>query len=191
MVNIGRSSEITREELKLTKFVDKLITNFNDLLYDILRTQLILKSIITEEDWDEEIQNIKFVYNKDSYFSELKDAEIMTTRLEILLSIENFVGKFFSVEWVQENVLKMNEEERNEMEKQIDAEKEKFADDPLAPVGYVPDQEYLDAENAEEGGGEESSNNAPPVKKSAESKDSKETKKPKESKDPKYSKENK
>ena len=158
MVNIGQTSEITREELKLTKFVDKLITNFNKLLYDILRTQLILKSIITEEDWDDEIQNIKLVYNKDSYFSELKDAEIMTTRLEILASIENFVGKFFSVEWVQENVLKMNEDERDTMEKQIEEEKKKFADDPLAPLGYVPDQDYLDAQNVGDEEGDEEDN---------------------------------
>jgi len=139
MVNIGRSSEITRDELKFSKFVDKLRIQFNKILFDILRTQLILKGIITEEDWDEEIQNIKLYYNKDSYFSELKDAEVMTTRLEILASVEGFVGKFFSVEWVQENVLKMNEEDRKEMDTQIEEEKKKYSDDPLAPLGYIPD----------------------------------------------------
>lgn len=122
--NLGRSGEITRDELKFSKFIEKLRKKFSNLFYKLLKVQLILKNIITVDDWDNLKEQIMFSYNKDSYFSELKEAEIIGERIEMLGNIDEYVGKYFSAEWVKKNILKQTDDDITEMKNQIDSELE-------------------------------------------------------------------
>jgi len=120
---IGRESEITRDELKFGKFVQRLRKKFAQLFLDILKTQLILKNITTAEDWEDMKENIQIDYLQDSFFTELKDGEILTVRLEMLDTLSEHIGKYFSKEWVQKNVLRFTDEEMEEMKEQMAKEK--------------------------------------------------------------------
>ena len=108
--NLGRASEINRDEIKFTKFIAKLRHRFSHLFTDLLRIQLILKGIINEEDWFEIKDNIDYIWTKDSHFSELKNNEIIRERFEILQTMEEYIGKYVSQEWVRKNVLQQTEE---------------------------------------------------------------------------------
>jgi len=121
--NLGRSSEITRDELKFSKFVSKLRSKFNGLFLQILRKQLILKNIIREEEWPEIAFKIHLDYLRDSHFTELKNAEIMKSRMELLTSVDAFVGRYFSTDWIRKNILMQNEELIAELDSQVTAEK--------------------------------------------------------------------
>ena len=116
--NLGRSSEITRDEIKFNKFVQRIRRKFSNLFLDALRVQLILKNVINPEDWDEIKGNIRFDFMRDNYFAELKESEILQSRLNALQTIDQFVGKYYSIEWVKKNVLQMSDEEIKEIEKQ-------------------------------------------------------------------------
>jgi len=120
--SLGRSTEITRDELKFTKFVQRLRKKFTELFNDILRTQLVLKGIIAEEDWFDIHQNIVYDFIQDGYFAELKQAEMLNERLTLANSMRDYIGKFFSVEYVRKHVLKQSEREIEEMDKQIKKE---------------------------------------------------------------------
>ena len=120
--SLGRSTEITRDELKFTKFVQRLRKKFTPLFTDILKTQLILKGIITLEDWDGMKEHIQYNFLQDGHFAELKKAELLEDRINTLQSIENYIGTFYSKEWVQKNVLNMTDAEIDEMQKQINKE---------------------------------------------------------------------
>ncbi len=123
MYSIGRSSEITREELKFSKFVRRIRTKFSTLFDKCLERQLILKGIITPDDW-KEIQNyIKYDFIQDSYFEELKESEILNEKITTLRNIEDLIGKYYSRQWVIKNVLHMNDDEIRTMLRQIDAER--------------------------------------------------------------------
>jgi hypothetical protein len=102
--SLGRSTEITRDELKFQKFIDRLRTRFNSLFYNILKKQLVLKGIITDDDWDE---------------WKLRDIEILRERLQTMDQIQQYVGEFFSKEWVMKNVLQMDDDDIKQMKKQI------------------------------------------------------------------------
>ena len=117
--NLGRSSEITRDEVKFNKFVTKIRKKFTNLFLDALRTQLILKGVIKPEDWDDIKQYIAFDYQKDNHFSELKDNEILQGRLNILQLMDPFVGKYYSINWIRKNVLKQTDDEMKEMDKEM------------------------------------------------------------------------
>ena len=127
--NLGRASEINRDEIKFAKFIAKLRHRFSHLFTDLLRIQLILKGIINEEDWFEIKDDIDYIWTIDSHFSELKNNEIIRERFEILQSMEEYIGKFISKEWVQKNILKQTDEDIKQMQKQIDKEKEEEAPD--------------------------------------------------------------
>ena len=127
--NLGRASEINRDEIKFAKFIAKLRHRFSHLFTDLLRIQLILKGIINEEDWFEIKDDIDYIWTIDSHFSELKNNEIIRERFEILQTMEEYIGKFISKEWVQKNILKQTDEDIKEMQKQIDKEKEEEAPD--------------------------------------------------------------
>jgi hypothetical protein len=114
--NVGRSSEITRDEIKFTKFIQRIRKKFSHLFLDALRIQLICKGIIRPEEWDELSQDIRFDFIKDNHFSELKDSEMMMGRLNLLQAIDPFVGKYYSPTWVKKNILRLNDEEIKEME---------------------------------------------------------------------------
>ena len=131
--NIGRSSEIMRDELKFTKFVGKLRKKFSEMFQDILKTQLILKGVITPEDWDEMKEHIQYDFIADNYFSELKEQEIQNARMALLQQMDPFVGRYFSLEYLRKQVLKQPEALFQEMDKQMEAEiKEGKSIDPLA-----------------------------------------------------------
>jgi len=117
--NLGRAAEITRDELKFTKFVQRLRKRFTQLFHDILKTQLVLKGIITIEDWSNLKEHIQYDYLKDGYFSELKNAEILRERLNLANEVSPYVGKYFSVEYVRKNVLRQSDEDIIEIDGQI------------------------------------------------------------------------
>ena len=121
--NLGRSSEITRDEVKFAKFVSRLRQKFTILFSDLLRIQLILKGIVSVDDWEEISPDIRFDFKRDNYFSELKDNEIMQGRLNLLQSMDPFVGKYYSSTWIRKNVLHQTDEDIEEM--QIEMEKDK------------------------------------------------------------------
>jgi len=122
--SLGRSTEISRDELKFQKFIDRLRRRFAHLFYDILRKQLILKGIITQEDWNTMKNDIVVDYVRDNHFTELRDAELLREKLQTMDAISNYVGEYFSKEWIQKNVLQFNDEEIEQINKQINGEQE-------------------------------------------------------------------
>jgi hypothetical protein len=120
--NLGRSTEITRDELKFTKFVQRLRKKFTEVFNDILRTQLVLKAIIAETDWFLVRDNIQYDFLQDGHFAELKDAELMMERMRLADSVRDHVGKYFSVEYIRKKILKQTDREIAEMDKQIKKE---------------------------------------------------------------------
>jgi len=123
--NMGRSAEITRDEIRFARFVERLRKKFSDLFMDILKTQLIMKGIITADDWKAINQNIYIEYATDSYFTELKESEILKERMEVLREVNEYIGRYYSIGWIRKNILKFNETEIEEMDKQISDEKGK------------------------------------------------------------------
>ena len=122
--NMGRSAEISRDEVKFYKFVERLRNKFNDLFVNLLKTQLVVKGVMSKEEFDDITQDILFDYNRDNYFSELKETEIMKERLEMMRDVGEFIGQYFSKEYVYKKILRLTEEEADEMKKQIDKERE-------------------------------------------------------------------
>ena len=149
--NLGRASEITRDELKFGKWVGRLRNKFSELFLDFLRTQLILKNIISDSDWEKIKEFVRFDYVSDSQFVELKETELMRERMEILQGVDDFVGKYFSKKWVRKNVLRQSDDMIKEIDKQIEEEDKaeeirKFdpeVDQPPAiePGGFPPEGE--------------------------------------------------
>jgi len=121
--NLGRASEITRDEVKFGKFVARLRHRFSYLFCDLLRVQLILKGIIKEEDWVTIKDRIRYVWAKDSHFMELKNSEIMRDRFEVLGIAQDYVGEYFSKEYIRKNILQQTEDQIKELDKQMAAEK--------------------------------------------------------------------
>ena len=120
--SIGQSSTITRDEVKFSKFISRLRNKFAGIFANILRVQLIAKGIIREDEWDEIFENIKFTFNKDNHYAELKDAEVIQNRLATLNAIDPFVGRYFSVDWVRKNVLMQTEDDIKEIDAAIKKE---------------------------------------------------------------------
>ena len=137
--NIGRASEITRDELKFTKFVQRLRKKFTELFNDLLRTQLILKGIINEDDWFTVRDILQYDFLQDGHFAELKQTEMLRERLALANEMRDYVGKYFSVEYVRKNILKQNEREIEDMDNQI----KKEIDDGIiaSPTSQNVDQE--------------------------------------------------
>tara|TARA_B110000027_G_C16119313_1_gene301899 strand:+ start:323 stop:1810 length:1488 start_codon:yes stop_codon:yes gene_type:complete len=127
--SIGRSDNITRDELKFTKFVGRLRKKFSIIFADMLKTQLLLKGIIALEDWDTFKEHIQFDFLQDGHFTELKNAEILRERLDMLGQIESYVGEYFSKEYVKKKILRMTDEEISEIEGQINDEMDSEDDD--------------------------------------------------------------
>ena len=123
--NLGRSTEITRDEIKFSKFIGRLRKKFSELFQDLLKTQLILKGIITEEDWTNIKEFIVYDFQDDNHFQELKDMEILKERIEALNNINEFVGTYYSVEYVRRYILRQSDTEIDAIDKQIEAEKKK------------------------------------------------------------------
>lgn len=120
--SIGRSQEITRDEVKFNKFIVRLRLKFSVLFSDALRVQLIAKGIIRPDEWEDIRANIKYDYLEDNHYSELKDAELLQSRLGLLQVLDPYVGKYYSMEWARKNVLHLDDEDIKEIDKQIKAE---------------------------------------------------------------------
>jgi hypothetical protein len=121
--NMGRSAEITRDEVKFAKFIQRIRKKFCGIFQDILKTQLVLKGVITIEDWDLIKEHVVYDFNDDNHFFELKDAELLKERIDQLTTVSEYIGTYFSVEWVRKNVLKQTDETIEEIDKQIATEK--------------------------------------------------------------------
>ena len=109
--NLGRASEINRDEIKFAKFVAKLRHRFATMFIDLLRIQCILKGIIKENDWYDIRDNLEFIWTKDSHYAELKNNEILRERMELLQMVDEYAGKFFSDDWIRKRVLRLTDEE--------------------------------------------------------------------------------
>ena len=133
--NLGRSSEILRDELKFSKFVGRLRKRFAYMFTDMLKTQLILKNIVTPEDWEIISEHIQYDFLYDNQFAELKETEMLNERLGSLATIEPYIGKYYSNEWVRRNVLRQTDSEMEEMDEQIEKEIEE---------GIIPDPSAID-----------------------------------------------
>ena len=133
--NLGRSSEILRDELKFAKFVGRLRKRFANMFNDMLKTQLILKNVVSPEDWDSISDHIQYDFLYDNQFAELKETELMTERLTILGTIEPYVGKYYSNEYVRRKILRQTDAEIIEIDEQIEDEVEK---------GIIPDPSMVD-----------------------------------------------
>jgi len=120
--NMGRAAEITRDELKFTKFVQRLRKRFTGVFNDILKTQLVLKGIITIEDWSKIKEHIQYTFLKDGYFAELKNAEILRERIGLANEISPYVGKYYSVEYIRKHILQQTDEDILEIDRQIASE---------------------------------------------------------------------
>ena len=145
--NLGRSSEILRDELKFAKFVGRLRKRFAQMFNDMLRTQLLLKNIITPEDWESIREHIQYDFLYDNQFAELKESELMNERLGTLATIEPYIGKYYSNDFVRRKVLRQTDAEILEIDEQIEQE---------IKDGIIPDPNAVDPITGEplEGGGD-------------------------------------
>lgn len=136
--NIGRSNEITRDEIKFSKFISKLRLRFNGLFVDLLKTQLLLKGITTEEDWEVIKESLLFKYGKDNFFAELKESDILRERLQTVAQADIYVGKYFSKRYVMREILKMSDKECDDMDEQNAEEAAQDNPDPNAGQNVSP-----------------------------------------------------
>jgi hypothetical protein len=133
--NLGRSSEILRDELKFSKFVGRLRKRFSNMFNDMLRTQLLLKNVVSPEDWDTMSDHIQYDFLYDNHFAELKEAELLTNRLTLVTTIEPYLGKYYSTEYVRKKILRQTDTEIIDIDMQIQSEIERgILPDPNAPV---------------------------------------------------------
>ena len=121
---LGRATEISRDELKFSKFIDKLRNKFAGLFLQILKTQLIVKRILKEAEWNEIVDDIHFNFLRDTFFTELKEAELLRERMDTLQSVNDYIGRYYSVEWVRKNILRQTDAEMAEIDAQIAQEKD-------------------------------------------------------------------
>ena len=138
--NFGRSGEITRDEVKFSRMIDRLRVRFTHLFDRILETQLVLKGIITRSEWNELKESIHYNFLRDNYFAELKDQEIINARLGILQNVDQYVGKYFSTKYVRTKILHMSEEDIEDMDKEIAVEGGAPAD-PVADIKPEPEDD--------------------------------------------------
>lgn len=141
--SLGRSSEITRDELKFSKFVDRLRSKFSEVFNQALRVQCVLKGICTDEEWELFKESIHYDFIKDNNFSELKEAELISQRLTLLQSVDPYTGRYFSQKWIQQNVLRLTDDEIDEMDAQIEQEKEIGLGLPVSVTNDVAQQQML------------------------------------------------
>jgi hypothetical protein len=141
--NLGRASEITRDEIKFNKFVQRLRNRFTHLFDGLLEIQLVLKGVLSRADWEEMRNTIYYNFKEDNFFAELKETEILTERLRLAGEIDPLVGKYYSMKWVRENILRMSEEDIKAVDKEIDAERSEMDDEGglNGPIDYKSDQQ--------------------------------------------------
>jgi len=142
--SLGQSQTISREEIKFQKFIDRLRNKFGQLMIDALRTQLVLKGIVNREEWEDLKPSIKLDFQKDNYFSELKNQEVLTSRFTMLALVDDYLQKYVPKEWVQKEILKMTDDDIIEMQKQMDKEAD---DESCWPQWKLQAQQQADAQS--------------------------------------------
>ena len=146
MIGVGRTTEVTRDEVKFTKFIIRLRNKFSQIFDHALRVQLVLKGICTLEEWEDFKEDIYYNYMKDNNFTEMRDAEILRERLSVLQTVDPYIGRYYSMEWVQKNVLQMDKETIAEMKSQIAKEETDGTGGPTTPP-EMQQQQQADAES--------------------------------------------
>ena len=143
---LGRSTEITRDELKFAKFITRLRNKFSQIFDDALRIQLVLKGICSQEEWEEFKEDIYYDFKKDNNFTELREAELLRERIATLQTVDPYVGKYYSMTWVRKHVLRLSDEEIEQMDKEMkdDGSAEMFDQMQQQQQGGVPPQEPID-----------------------------------------------
>ena len=149
--NFGRATEVSRDEVKFAKFITRLRGKFSEIFNKILEKQLILKGVITSEDWQEFKTNFKYEYSEDNHFAELRTTEILRDRISMLRDIDDYTGKYYSHEWVRRNVLYQTEEDMKEIDEQIVEEMDNPQYNPEPPMG--PDGQPVEAPGPEDTSG--------------------------------------
>jgi hypothetical protein len=147
--NIGRASEISRDEVKFQKFVDRIRKKFSTILLEALRIQLILKGVISQNDWQEIAENIAIDFVEDNYFAELKENEILKERIDMLDSLSDHIGKFYSTKWIRNNILRQTDEDIERINVEI-AEEEPEESDEGGDEDEGKDEKDLDLESVQE-----------------------------------------
>ena len=137
---LGKAAEISRDEIKFSKFITRMRLRFTIMFDDLLRTQLVLKKVINADEWDEIQNSIRYKFNTDNHFAELKEAEIMKSRLDLLQSVDSFSGKYFSSQWIKQHILRQSSDEQDEIESQI-------KEDGINPTKGPVDQASEDSTN--------------------------------------------
>ena len=127
--SLGRATEISRDELKFQKFIDRLRNRFATFFYEILKKQLLMKNIITEEDWLSWKNEVHIDFTRDNHFSELKEAELLREKIQTLDQIQNYVGEYFSKQWVQKNILLFDDDEIKRMDSEMAAAQQQEPED--------------------------------------------------------------
>ena len=143
MIGIGRTTEVTRDEVKFTKFIIRLRNKFSQIFDHALRIQLVLKGICTSDEWDRFREDIYYDYKKDNNFTELRDAELLRERLGLLQVVDPYIGRYYSAEWVRRKILQLSDEDISQMDKQIAKEDKAGTGGPTIPI---PGQEQQQAE---------------------------------------------
>ena len=141
--SLGRTNEITRDELKFAKFVARMRNKFSDLFDQAMRVQCVLKGICTNEEWDEFKEHIYYDFIKDNNFTELKEAELMKERLSLLANVDPYTGRYFSQTWIQRNVLRLTDDEIAEMQEEMDEEKAQGLGLPVGVMNDVAQQQMM------------------------------------------------
>ena len=140
MIGLGRTTEVTRDEVKFLKFIIRLRNKFSQIFDHALRIQCVLKGICTSEEWEEFKDQIYYDYKKDNNFTELRDAELLTSRLQTLSVVDPYVGRYYSAEWIRKNVLQQSDEDMKEIDKQIQKEQEAGIGGPTMQQGDQQEQ---------------------------------------------------
>jgi Bacteriophage T4-like portal protein (Gp20) len=143
MIGLGRTTEVTRDEVKFTKFIIRLRNKFSQIFDHALRIQLVLKGICTSDEWDKFREDIYYDYKKDNNFTELRDAELLRERLGLLQVVDPYIGRYYSSDWVKRKILQLSDEDISQMDKQIAKEDKAGTGGPTIPI---PGQEQQQAE---------------------------------------------
>ena len=153
MIGLGRSTEVTRDEVKFMKFITRLRNKFSQIFDNALKLQLVLKGVCTQEEWEEFKESIYYDYKRDNHFTELQDSELLTSRLQLLATIDPFLGRYYSSQWVKKNVLQMTDEDIERMDKEMAEDQENGTGTPVMGGPQEPPpspDEYPPADNTQD-----------------------------------------
>jgi hypothetical protein len=160
LIGIGKTSEVTRDEVKFTKFIIRLRNKFSQIFDNALRIQLVLKGICTSEEWDYFKEDIYYNYIKDNNFTEMRDAELLRERVNLLSVVDPYLGRYYSSSWVKKHVLQMSDEDIEKMKTEMEKESKEGIGGPVMPApGQQPDiseEQYPPEDNTAENGSAES-----------------------------------